>query len=228
MIKLKVTLLAIFLSIAVISVLATGLLASDKSSLDDEVIAIEMNKTKYISELTSENIEERERAAESIRIDHKELIKLLLQLASKNVEPLSSSDQLFPAVYPWHDSKHLSILLLGDLRAIEAVPILLENLEYINPKTLSGTIPKMLAYPAAEALSKIGMPAVDPTIKKLNEYESNSEGSNTCCWILQKILGVKLAKARIQIAIDETKEENIKKNLQNALSFIETRYGNAR
>jgi hypothetical protein len=161
-------------------------------------------------------------AAQAIRQKWSDTISQLIQSASRGVKPLSLSDPE-NIRYPRHDSKHLSILLLGDIRAVEAVPVLLDNLEYHNPRELAGSYQDVNGlYPAAEALSKIGMPAVGPTIKKLGDYAPNSKGSEICCWILKKILGVRLARLRLQIAIEETRDEAVKKNLSAALPYFKT------
>ena len=175
-----------------------------------------------IAGLTSENRKDREKAVDRIRKERTELIKDLIELAAEEVELLPSSDPIF-AQYPWHDSKHLAILLAGDLRAAEAIPILLENLEYRNPRRLWGSsLDKDGWYPAVEALSEIGMPAVGPTITKLGTYPSKSQRRELCCWILKRILGVRLARLRLQIAIEETRDQPVKENLIAALPYFKT------
>jgi hypothetical protein len=184
----------------------------------------EWYETRYLSGLTSKILTEREQAAETIRNDRKELIKGLQELASENVKPLQPSNPQFPVEYPWHDSKHLSITLLGDLHVTEAISILIDNLEYRNPKSIVSLEPQDTGgwYPSAEALSKIGIKAVDPVINKLTIYEPNSIGSKNCCWILKKILGEKLARYCLQLTIEETKDETAKKNLTAVLPYFKT------
>ncbi len=182
----------------------------------------ELGHRQDVSGLRAEKLKDRQKAAEQIRKDRAKLIKQLIELAAEKVEPLPSSDPRF-VEYPWHDSKHLAILLLGELRTVEALPVLLENLEYKNPRRLEGSYLDTGGwYPAAEALSKIGMPAVEPTIKKLGGYAQKNKGSELCCWVLKKILGVKLARARLQIAIEETRDPTVKKNLTAALPYFKT------
>jgi hypothetical protein len=148
---------------------------------------------------------------------------MLVGFAAEKVKPLPSSDPRF-IEYPWHDSKHLATLLLGSLRATQAVPVLLENIEYKNPRSIVVTsrLGKGGWHPAAEALSKIGMPAVGPTVEKLGDYAPKSKASEICCWVLKEILGVRLARLRLQIAIEETRDEAVKKNLTAALPYFKT------
>ena len=165
---------------------------------------------------------DRQQAAEAIRAERTELIGRLIQLAGEKVQPLPSSDPRF-VEYPWHDSKHLSILLLGDLRAAEGVPVLLANLEYQNPRSLFGDfMDKDGWYPAVEALCKIGMPAVDPTVAKLGEVGPKSKAGELCSWILNKILGPRLARVRLEITIEETRDAAAKANLKAALPYFKT------
>jgi hypothetical protein len=175
------------------------------------------------NDLRSQDLKEREKSFEAIRNQQRNLINELIRLAQEKVSPLPSSDPRF-VKYPWHDSKHLSILLLGDLRAVESVPVLLENLEYKNPRTKVRFEPLDPGglYPSAEVLSKIGMPAVGPVIDKLGRYGEQEEGHNTCCWIIWKILGPRLGKVRLEMAIEETKDDTIKKNLTAALPYFKT------
>jgi len=174
-----------------------------------------------VSGLTAENLKDREKAAEAIRNERAQLIKQLIKLAAEKVERLHPDDP--KSSYPWCDSKHLAVLLLGDLRAVEAVPVLLENLEYKNPRSIvTEYLDKGGWYPAVEALSKIGIPAIGPTIEKLGRYPPKSKGNELCCWMLKKILGVKLARLRLQIAIEETRDEAVKNNFTTVLPYFKT------
>lgn len=174
-----------------------------------------------ISELEAEKLEDREKAAERIRQNHKNLIRQLIDLASKKTEKSGSKTRLLlPNPY---DSKHLSILLLGDLRATEAIPLLLDNITYLNPKYQT---PSYLSakdkYPAVESLIKIGIPAVQPVIEKLGTYDKASFARKNCCRILKEILGLRLAQLKLQIAIEETKEPTVKQNLTSVLPYFKT------
>jgi hypothetical protein len=73
-----------------------------------------------------------------------------------------------------------------------------------------------------EALSKIGMPAVGPTIKQLGSSAPNSEGGQLCCWIIKDVLGARLAKVRLEIAIEDARDPTAKQNLTAALPYFKT------
>jgi hypothetical protein len=169
------------------------------------------------------NQQEREKGAEAIREQHQQLIRELIELADVKVKHVPSKSTQ-DVEYIRHAAKHLTIVLLGDLHAVEAVPVLLDNLEYRNPNILVVTsyLEEGQLYPAAEALSKIGMPSVGPVIDKLGRYGEQEKGHSICRWIIREILGPRLGKVRLEMAIEETKDETVKKNLTAALPYFKT------
>ena len=213
--NLRIVILVLCMCVGIIWL--SGCDASEPEASDSHVGKVD------VTGLKSEDMKERERAAELIRNDRSNLINKLIELAAEDVETVPSSDPRF-VEYPWHDSKHLSILLLGDLRASEAVSTLIDNIEYRNPRTLWNDAVLSIGgrYPAVEALWKIGVTAIGPTIDKLSDYETKSRGREHCCWILKQILGVKLARLRLEIAIEETQDPIVKKNLTAALPYFKT------
>jgi len=177
----------------------------------------------YVTGLKSMNQQEREKAAEAIREQHQQLIQELIELAAVKVKPVPSKSTQ-DVEYIRHAAKHLAIVLLGDLHAVEAVPVLLDNLEYRNPHILVFTsyLEEGQLYPATEALSKIGMPAVGPVIDKLGKFSEQEKGYSICCWIIKEILGLRLGKVRLEMAIEEAKDETVRKNLTAALPYFKT------
>ena len=171
--------------------------------------------------LKSKDKKERENTANLIRKNQKEMIQKLIEYAGEKVNPISGE-------YPHHDSKHLSIILLGDLRAIEAMPVLIDNLEYENTEYFStlqyrGMPTTADKYPAVESLIKIGLPAVDPVIKKMASYDKEGLIKNHCVVILNGILDVRLAREKLKISIDESKDPIFKRNLENVLPLFKTK-----
>ena len=161
-------------------------------------------------------------AAQTIRKKWSDTIQQLIKSAGRDVKPLSRSDPE-NIRYPRYDSKHLSILLLGDMRSTEAVPVLLDNLEYRNPRQLAGSYPDVNdLYPAVEALSKIGMPAIEPTIDKLGSYTEQCLGRKLCCWVIKEVLGARLGKFRLEIAIEEARDETVRNNFRAVLLYFKT------
>jgi hypothetical protein len=171
-----------------------------------------------IDGLKSSSLKEREKTVAAIRQERDAAISQLLQLASQKIEPSFRTSTPFQE-YPWKDSKHLAILLLGDFRATEAVAVLIDNMEYYNPESKTASLQmRDSSFPAVGALIKIGMPAVDPVVRKLGSYEKECLGRDNCLWILKYILGDKLLRAELEIAIDEANTPEAKANLKQALA----------
>lgn len=168
------------------------------------------------------NIHEREKAYREIVKNRKELISKLIEFASQKVERIDPNDPT--SEYPLYDSKHLSILLLGEMRADEAVPVLLENLEYENPDQENSfqMIQREAFYPAVNSLIKIGMSAVEPVIKKMVKYDKDCISRQNCVFILRYILGIPLARERLKIYIEETNDPIAKKNIESVLPLFKT------
>ena len=157
--------------------------------------------------------EARKKAARAILDEHDRLIVGLIVQAAERVEP--SREVVGDAVwehYPYLDAKHASVILLGDLRAREAVPVLMENLTYFNPKLLNvmgyelGAAEGPGWYPAVESLIKIGMPSVEPVVKRLARFEEDCLERRLCVVIIRGILGDRLAEARLRIPVEEAEK----------------------
>jgi len=177
-----------------------------------------------VKDLKSSDLKQREAEANKIKKERQKMVSQLIELAKEDVKPIRKRTPNFPGVYPWHDSKHLAIMLVGEFRAIEAIPVLIENIEYINPKSIvSDEMISIVDYsPSAEALVKIGMPTIEPVIEKLGTYDRDCLGRQICAWIIKEVLGVKLGRYKLQLAIEETKDAKVKKNLQAVLPGFKT------
>jgi hypothetical protein len=212
----RIIILIVCLSLASICI-------SSNIVLETNVIKTDLNQQFTEAILKGKNKQEREAVANTIRTQQEKLIDDLIMLAMVKLEE-KTSKTIQDSNYVKHYTKYMSIILLGELRATKAITVLLDNIEYINPDlTYVGSLPGIgQLYKAAESLSKIGIPAVEPTIEKLGIYEPNSTGSNICCWILKEILGEKLARYKLQLTIEETKDENVKKKLTTLLPNFKT------
>src|SRR6266446_4707465 len=83
-----------------------------------------------------------------------------------------------------NEGKVYDIYLLGQLRATEAVTILIGNIDFkaskVDPK---GGIGRWGMYPAHEALSKVGAPAVNMILDKLAS-ERNDLRRKLMCFVI--------------------------------------------
>ena len=217
--------------VAVVSVLALFVWAGEKPSRGNEsgqeAFAGDTRASNvfslYLKDLSNENLYVRMDAAKAIRKEQTALVTHLIKLAQGPSWPFQTALGPMPSQPEWREPKHQAMLLLGDMRAADAVPTLLANLEYENPREFYGGWPtKDEMYPAVEALSKIGMTAVDPVLAKLGEVDPTSTAAELCCWTLRKILGAKLGRARLEIAIEETRDSSVRENLRAALPYFRT------
>lgn len=173
--------------------------------------------------LVSQDMTEREKAYSAMAKERADTIKALMDLAGQQVTPkqLGSGKDILTE-NPYHDRKHLAILLLGELRAAEAVPVLMRNIDYVNPRAADGGYALGIpgGYPAVEALIRIGMPSVDAVVKQLRTYKEACEGRRLCCVVLRDILGYNLALARLQMALDQERDEGAKACLSAAATNL--------
>lgn len=95
------------------------------------------------------------------------------------------------------DNKTLAIYFLGELRPTDtdSIEILINNIDFratkIDPKT---RFPRWGAYPAEEALVKIGQPVVIPILNHLPS-ETNQLRRQLMCEVLWKVMNVKTFQA---------------------------------
>lgn len=176
-----------------------------------------------VQQLSAPAMEQRVAAAEIIKQEREHRINDLIQVARRRTEPLRTRvGDVEVASYHWREDKHLAILLLGDLRASEAIVVLLENIEYMNPRSdvadrLQG--PEFW-FPAVESLIKIGMPAIDPVVDRLGREDKDGVVRRNCLATVRNILGLELAKTKLQLSIGNASDAAIKKNLSAALAEL--------
>lgn len=81
-----------------------------------------------------------------------------------------------------------AVLELGKLKAVEAIPVLLQNLTSIGPLSMDDMFDYTTNFPCSAALIEIGEPAVEPCVKLLQTTPSIKE-RNVLLHILGKIKG---------------------------------------
>lgn len=131
------------------------------------------------------------------------LLQQLIHAAKQPSQPLKVIDG--NPVHAWREPKHVALLLLAEFPDRTAVPVLLENLAYENIKDPADRTVFRLGhyFPAAEALVKIGVPAMQPVVDTLAEQLKDGRVRHNCCWILEQHYGRKWAKVRIEEEIDK-------------------------
>ena len=149
-------------------------------------------------------IKSRERQAEAILSARNEAIQSLMNTVRLAEQPGKGKQE--PQEGEFHSEKHIAIILLGGLRASEAVEVLLDNLLYRVPPAVWSTrpIPAEEWCPAAVALIRIGIPSVEPVLESLEATESD-DVARLCTWVVVEILGKDLGRLKIQVRLAAAK-----------------------
>ena len=120
-------------------------------------------------------------------------------------------------------SFYLAIVLLGEWRAPEAVEVLSRNLVYYqNTGGFFTTDTRCESpYPAAVALSKIGLPAIQAMDSLVSE-SADPETRKVAAWTLMKIEGKDQAINRLESKIIRCGDKDLgqKRRLKSAADYI--------
>ncbi len=122
----------------------------------------------------------------------------------------------------YHCRKQMAIQTLGKLRAVAAVPVLIENLEYrIDPgQYIQFVDEELLDYPAVGALLSIGIPSADPAIRVIASYDVKTRKGKNALYVIKSVLGNDLARRRLLDASSNTTSPAMKANLLEASNQI--------
>ncbi len=121
------------------------------------------------------------------------------------------------------DVKASAIYLLGMYRIAGAVPRLIKDISFPYPQGIIKGLPLVIigASPAANALTRIGMPSVKPIIAAL-QHGTQFRYRHTMVAILENVEGRPVARFRLKRAISEAPTAIEKSNLTAALAEIPT------
>jgi len=118
----------------------------------------------------------------------------------------------------------ISMTLLREFRAPEAVAVLTKHIDYRDPRTLvtDHISPYSESFPSANALVKIGLPSVGALLTKIQARDATDQARKLALWGVHSILGRTLAVARLKQEIDQagSQEPQQKKRLQEALATM--------
>lgn len=123
-------------------------------------------------------------------------------------------------------SKARAIALLGELRAEEAVPVLMRNLTYEVAANVGGYGVKSdlaVRYPCTKALVAIGLPAVRPLVRKVLEPSDELE-RELALFALVRIQGVNVTRRILQEKI-KSGVPVVCENGNKAFHVLDEKYG---
>ena len=163
---------------------------------------------KQAAGLTEADAARRWAAVQKIKGEHEKLVAELIFV-------VESSDKKLAV----NSSAEFAVLLLGDLRAVDAVPVLIKNIEFRGPGKTGEPTPAA-GYPCVHALAKIGGPAVTSIIERLGKPATENE-LKLFATVVRMVDGKELALARIDLALkDNEKYPPRKENLEKLLALL--------
>jgi len=165
-----------------------------------------------VSMLRSEEEDVRVAALKRIVADRRTINAVLAVLEGQEKGP----DWLNPAT-----SANLAIEALGELRAEEAVPALLQ---WLLPPDSPYNLRLTRLPPAGTALHKIGRAAVPGVVQKVLSTTPESYGRQICADLLVTIEGREGALSALHRAAISTKESEEKQTYASVRELIRSRY----
>lgn len=146
--------------------------------------------------------------------DRKEIGQLILQDRQRLVAELQQIVREFAADEKKQEIARPAIVLLGKLRAVEAVPVLVEHLN-LPPVTLPGA-PRLIspieANPSVGALIEIGSPCLQPLLMKVEESDDRGTLIQAAL-VLNQVLGPDLAVAAVKLRLEQQKDAKVRQRL---------------
>jgi len=162
-----------------------------------------------IQSIASGNEKERTAAYDELRHSRAKMIQDLIAIVN---QPVVQGEQYANTTTP----RNLAIYLLGNMRAPEAVPHLVN---WLAPHPQQDTTWFTDVAPAVVALAQIGKPAV-PHLLKLISITPKGEARDRAIWLIKNIEGEECGKIILKKAIEQEKDPEKKANLEKVLSSL--------
>ena len=184
-------------------------------------LALGEGEREMVRDLTALDLAGRERAYADVVQQRDRTVADLLLTADLDAEAARRKGASLQEYSALVDGKNLAMDALGAYRASEAVDCLLRQLTYQTPRSISvdGYKEYERNFPAAAALSEIGMPAVGPALEKLADAPGPVEW-RLCAWIVKDVLGSDLALAALRMHADTEADPTRKARLEAGIEFI--------
>lgn len=146
-----------------------------------------------IEGLVSPNVDERVATKHRLVAERQAIIKDLILLVKEPPEEA-------PGTRPEHQSRALAIQLLGELRAAEAVDVLVAHLTLKTPVSV-GSLGQLIGpgtnYPAAGSLARIGAPSLERAWY-LIQMSDDPLTRKLCVWIVREVEGREVARKLVE------------------------------
>jgi hypothetical protein len=149
------------------------------AALSAPLVYAQSEPSSLMAQLLSKNPLNRQAAADNVMKQRQETIRDLISITEKK-----DVDKTFGGPY------HRAIILLGDLRATEAVGVLSANLTYLpgGCVIIDEVMETQAYYPCAFALTRIGEPAIPAMIGRITQGSTPLE-RELAAWVVMEIEG---------------------------------------
>jgi hypothetical protein len=177
----------------------------------EKPISAESNQETALQAIVSTNGETRMQAAIQLDRERERLIQRLISVlnsTNRDVEKIES------------------VIVLGEYRAEEAVPILVEHFEWDDAAHggfTSGPMPREAIerklMPVSFALKKIGMPAIPALLNNILKTEDSkiTKKCVVCCCLIE---GIDITRKRLEDRIKSEMNQDNKLKIESALKIL--------
>jgi hypothetical protein len=154
----------LFVVIALLFVSGQPLVAADSPSSRPPARST-LEVTDLVKQVRSADKRDRDEAVRSIRADRtKMLYELQRIIVQYRADPTKQ------------ENVKTAMILLGELGAKDAVPTLVDNLTFTMPAPIGAsgpTLHPLQRFPQLQALVEIGLPSLDPLVKKVGVFRGH-------------------------------------------------------
>lgn len=160
--------------------------------------------------LRSSNHDERNEARWAIGLERRRIIHQLHWITRSSLSDATKCE-----------TAKLAIVLLGEMRAPEAVPLLVDNLKFTLPLGVGPSrIESFPTMPHVQALIDIGLPSADPLVKKVAQSDDEVIRERAAI-VIDQILGTDMAVLFVRDRRDRERDEVKRQRLDRLLEQID-------
>lgn len=169
-----------------------------------------MKPTEILEALRSPNVNAHVAAVKSVRGQRLHTISILYRAATQCTKDSTRSK-----------SADLAMRLLGEIRAEEAVPMLVENIKFTVPPGGGATsIKRFGSMPSVAALISIGLTSLDPLVKKVASADDDVVCERAAI-VINQVLGTDMAILFVQDRGEREKDETKRQRLARLVERID-------
>jgi hypothetical protein len=196
-------------------ILLAAILAADEPGLEGRIGspvrgAAYPDLESLLADLKLKNVSRQNYAVEALRMHLKRILGGLEIIAMEGAAgrlPETSTEE--------------AMLLLGEMRSKKSVPILVENLKFTKPFRARSRVRLFPDTPQIPALIEIGLPSLDPLVKKVASTDDDLIRQRAAI-VIDQILGTDMAVFFVQDRVEREKDAAKKERLKRLAEQIDT------